>query len=227
MQVATVAMDLAKDVFERAFADALEHGDNALPTALHGLLQQLDALESMMVRIEAQLSSFAKQDAASRVGWVERSDTHQQATAELPRLCAGYFLCRTAPLVARTAKPARRASAAGASQESNQKKLFNAETNLPSEKWSVFFYEASCLIEKRRTSCAPPFGSTKEYQQHCDGHFDGTITFVSLSGIDCSKLCTIQPDLVSICTSSTASRRSKAAGADTAITTVVRCGVVR
>ena len=122
MQVATVAMDLAKDVFELAFADALEHGDNALPTALHGLLQQLDALESMMVRIEAQLSSFAKQDAASRVGWVERSDTHQQATAELPRLCAGYFLCRTAPLVARTAKPARRASAAGASQESHQRK---------------------------------------------------------------------------------------------------------
>ena len=53
-----------------AVRDALEDGDNALPTALretlHGLLQQLDALETMMVRIEAQLSSFAKQDAASR-----------------------------------------------------------------------------------------------------------------------------------------------------------------
>lgn len=58
-----------------AVRDALEDGDNALPMTLretlHGLLEPLGALEAMMAGIEAQLSSFAKQDVASR--------RHQQA----------------------------------------------------------------------------------------------------------------------------------------------------
>ncbi len=57
-----------------------------------------------------------------QVAWVERSDTHKKQLQNF-RVSASHFLCRTAPRAARTAKPARRASAAGASQEINQRKL--------------------------------------------------------------------------------------------------------
>ena len=84
------------------------------------------------------------------------------------RAGASHFLCRTAPRAGRTAKPARRAcpvldtgaSAIGASQESNQRKLSGAEANLPSASLPGFFDAASCGVEKPRTSCAPPSGST-------------------------------------------------------------------
>lgn len=36
------------------------------------------------------------------------------------------------------------------------------------------------------------FGSTNVDQQRDDGHFDGTITYVSFSAINCSKLYEIQ-----------------------------------
>ena len=40
------------------------------------------------------------------------------------------------------------------------KETLKSNSNLRSEVKSGFFDEASCLIEKRRTSCAPPSGST-------------------------------------------------------------------
>ena len=40
------------------------------------------------------------------------------------------------------------------------KETLRSKANLPSEPWLGFFYEASCLVEKRRTSCPPPSGST-------------------------------------------------------------------
>lgn len=51
----------------------------------------------------------------------------------------------TASLATRTAKPARRASAEDASQET-----FKSNSNLPSATWSGFFYEAS--LSRRKTA---------------------------------------------------------------------------
>ena len=44
-------------------------------------------------------------------------------------------------------------------KERGERKLLSAGANLPSEAWPGFFDEASCLVEKRRTSCPPPSGS--------------------------------------------------------------------
>ena len=38
------------------------------------------------------------------------------------------------------------------------KKTLGARAHLPPERWPAFFDEASCLVEKRRTSCASPAG---------------------------------------------------------------------
>jgi transposase len=70
-----IAIPMGAAKVKPAVRDALEDADNALPMpsreTLHALLEQLDALAAMMQRIEVQLSSFAKRDAASR--------RHQQA----------------------------------------------------------------------------------------------------------------------------------------------------
>ena len=68
-------------------------------------------------------------------------------------------------------------------KESNPRKLFRSKSNLPPETWPGFFDEASCLVEKRRASCAPPAGSPDAdvaRRLHCRLH-DGGHRFVGRS----------------------------------------------
>jgi len=70
-----IAIPLGAAKVRPAVRDALEDGENALPMPLRetlcDLLDQIDALETMMAQIELRLTAFARRDADSR--------RHQQA----------------------------------------------------------------------------------------------------------------------------------------------------
>ena len=93
-----------------------------------------------LVRELLSLAHCAASGANGEAGPKGRTRT----TAELPRWCAGYFLWR---------------------KESNQRKHSSPIQTCHLRRSRDFSMRHPCLIEKRRTSCAPPFGSS--YKSGC------------------------------------------------------------